>query len=745
MNEHDNEHEDTGATAGNPAFTPNPDNPIPPNWPGRPDWPGPDFPPVDWRCMFHGPVSGRYEGSTGALGFLSPVLDLRVDVDRRYANSPVLNKLSGDIYTWRFGGRIVGPIRTFIESWIVDEPRVRWQRCKVQISGTVRYWRSTHAATELTVTIPFSSFSTGPATATFTTNAGSTTYVCARKSNCFRHLKLETDYCASVQAAPQEPSYDTTWHSDRPAGTPQRTLSIAETYREAGIDVTMDPAHTIIDDSAPTFSSWSPAELHDSMEVSFSQMTASWPRWNMWGMLAGEFDNSNVGGIMFDAAAAFGGAGEAPERQGFTVFRNHSWFDDLRTGTPTTQAEAAAMRKFLYTWIHEAGHAFNFLHSWDKSRPDALSWMNYDWKYDDRNGVDSFWNNFNFRFDDEELLHMRHGDRVSVIMGGDPWSSGGHLESPAEAFTRSEAGAPVELLLRSTGYVEFMEPVSIELRLRNLSDTPVEIDARLASEFGNVAIFIRRPDGRIVMHGPIMCQLGDPIRRKLEPLRDDGSNEGRDRYSELVPLAYGSAGFSFDQPGDYQIRAVYDALGITVSSNTLKLRVGRPMSRDEDRFAADFFSHQVGMSLYLGGSQSPFLATGMDVLHQTVDQFKETPVALKAARILAKSVGRSFHRRADDRRKLVCTHQADPAEALKLTAPALDFYQKTPRKSLNLAYHQLVRERAGYLSQQGDLDVARNELRALYKNLEGRSVHPPVLASIKAYEERLETAPAKAA
>ena len=737
MNEH--EHENPGAMAGDPAFTPNPDNPIPPNWPGQPGWPRPEFPPIDWRCMFHGPVSGRYEGGTGVPTFLGPVLDLRVDVDRRHANSPVLNKLSGDIYTWRFGGsRIVGPIRTFIESWIVDAPAVRWQRCKVEISGRVRYWRGTHAATDLTVSIPFSSFSTGPATATFTTPAGSTTYVCTYRSNCFRHMQLETDYCASVQATPQVPSYDTTWHNTRPSTTPQRTLTIAETYREAGIDVTVDPAHTIIDDSAPGFASWSPAELHDAMEVGFSQMTASWPRWNMWGMLAGRFDNAGTGGIMFDAAAAFGGAGEAPERQGFAVFRNHSWFTNLRDGTPTNQAEAAAMRHFLYTWVHEAGHGFNFLHSWNKSRPDSLSWMNYDWRYDDRNGADSFWSNFQFRFDDEELLHMRHGDRVSVIMGGDPWSSGGHLESPAEAFTRSEGDAPMELLLRSTGYFDFMEPVSVELRLRNASAMPIEIDARLAPEFGNVAIFIRRPDGRIVMHGPIMCQLGDAIRHTLEPLQLDGANAGKDRYSELVPLAYGGGGFSFDEPGDYQVRAVYDAFGMTVSSNTLKLRVGRPMSREEDRFAADYFSHDVGMTMYLGGSQSPFLSKGMDRLHEAVEQFKESPVAFAAARTLANSVGRDFYRRAENKPTLACTHRANPVEAVQLTAPVLEFYERTPRKAFNLPYHQLVRERAVLLAQEGAFDVARNELLALRKNLEGREVHPPVLADIKAFEERLE-------
>jgi hypothetical protein len=65
-------------------------------------------------------------------------------------------------------------------------------------------------------------------------------------------------------------------------------------------------------------------------------------------------------------------------------------------------------------------HAFNFLHSWDGNRPDALSRMNYDWKYDNRNGTDFFWGNFRMLFDDKELLCMRPGDRATVIMGGEP-------------------------------------------------------------------------------------------------------------------------------------------------------------------------------------------------------------------------------------------------------------------------------------------------------------------------------------
>ena len=260
--------------------------------------------------------------------------------------------------------------------------------------------------TNVEITIPWADSKIGPAVVKFSSSALRpplllSSYSCEKKSNAFRDLTLEVDVCQSVNSAPILPSYDTHTHSNRPADLPQRTLTIEDAYDEAGIDVTINPAHTIINDSAANFNTWSAAELHDAMEQHFSQYSGSWPKWHMWCLMAGYFDNSGVGGIMFDAPAAYGGAGEAPDRQGCAVFRNHSWFNNL-VSNPTNDTQAEAMRKFLYTCVHEMGHAFNYLHSWDKGRPDALSWMNYDWKYDNRNGSGSFWGNFRMRFDDEE-------------------------------------------------------------------------------------------------------------------------------------------------------------------------------------------------------------------------------------------------------------------------------------------------------------------------------------------------------
>src|ERR671919_674686 len=89
-------------------------------------WPAPEW----WRCLRIGPVSGRYEGSRTTPVAGGELLDLRVDVDPRYANSPVLDRVSGDFYTV-YSIRILGRIirwRVYRESWIVDSPRVTWSR-----------------------------------------------------------------------------------------------------------------------------------------------------------------------------------------------------------------------------------------------------------------------------------------------------------------------------------------------------------------------------------------------------------------------------------------------------------------------------------------------------------------------------------------------------------------------------------------------------------------------------------------
>jgi hypothetical protein len=685
-------------------------------------------------------VSGRYEGEMSVPNAGRYAIDCRIDIDYRQPNSPVMEKISGDIYRVyrlhlpvRGGRRRTVTWRVYRESWIVQSPTVTWAKGNAEITGTVHFWKGGHAATTLRIGARWTLRGmVTPTDIIFTESGTESRYNCSRKSRHFRHVKLEVDVCASVNTEPILPVYDTHAHSNRPADVPRRTLTIESAYREAGIDLTIAPERTIIDDSAAAFTTWTPAELHDAMEQYFSKYPSTWPSWNMWCLLAGTYEDSGVGGIMFDAAAAYGGAGVPPERQGCAVFRAHSWFNNLVVN-PANDLQAAATRQLLYTYVHEIGHGFNFLHSWNKGRPDALSWMNYNWRYDNRNGDDSFWANFRFEFDDEELIHLRHGDRSAVIPGGDPWASGGHMESPEGAFSDLIGTPPVEVRLRSKEYFEFLEPVVVELRVKNTMSAQIEIDGRLRPEFGGVVFHIRRPDGRILEYSPVLCKLAEADLLTLEPAGDDP--DGEDRRSQNIFLTYGSYGYYFDEPGEYLVRALYQGPGdILIPSNVHRVRIGRPFTRDEERIAQDYFSHETGMALYLNGSSSPFLNKGMETLTRVAEM--NTRAGARMSMVLAQNLTRPFFR-LDDERRLVRYRDADPDSALALTAKATEYHAADEQAFTNLDYHELIRTRADVMVQIGEKARAKEELTDLAHYLAARNVKRRVLKEITSYAKSL--------
>src|SRR5687767_14265725 len=72
-------------------------------------------------------ISGTY-GCADTVNFRPRIaLDLRIDVDSRYANSPVLDRVSGDFFdvAWIFPGGDPSqayPIKIYRDSWIIDNP-----------------------------------------------------------------------------------------------------------------------------------------------------------------------------------------------------------------------------------------------------------------------------------------------------------------------------------------------------------------------------------------------------------------------------------------------------------------------------------------------------------------------------------------------------------------------------------------------------------------------------------------------
>ena len=119
----------------------------------------------------------------------------------------------------------------------------------------------------------------------------------------------------------------------------------------------------------------------------------------------------------------------------------------------------------------------------------------------------------------------------------------------------------------------------------------------------------------------------------------------------------------FNTPGEYRIEAVYQGLGdvLDFPSNTHRIRVGTPTSKELDNLAQDYFSDDVGLSLYLQGSRSPFLEKGTGVLRELADRFKDSMLGVNAAVALAHGLARPFFRIEDPAApKIVLTAKPDP-------------------------------------------------------------------------------------
>ncbi|MCA1586544.1 MAG: hypothetical protein LC791_17830, partial [Acidobacteria bacterium] len=249
-------------------------------------------------------ISGRFEGPMSAPKAGSEQLELRVDVDARLPNGATMNRVSGDFFAVNHLNLPGSPPRTwkvYRESWLVESPHVTASATLVEIAGTVRFWHGTHPPANIRIRIAISGQAIGPAQVALTLQGGTIwQYTCSRVSDAFRSLELEVDVCESANRPPLLPDYSVSSHANRPADIPARRLTIERAFAEAGVSITIRPDHSVIDDRNPAFASWSDAELHDVMETHFRDAALEWPRWSLWGLLAGQYEDPRVGGVMFD-------------------------------------------------------------------------------------------------------------------------------------------------------------------------------------------------------------------------------------------------------------------------------------------------------------------------------------------------------------------------------------------------------------------------------------------------------------
>jgi hypothetical protein len=472
-------------------------------------------------------------------------------------------------------------------------------------------------------------------------------------------------------------------------------VTVQSSFEAAGFEISNVGQSTVI----PTPSqNWGTAQLHGLM-VDLAQAQLTRPAWELHLLNLSESTRNGLLGIMFDSG------GPLP-RQGTAVFTTE--IDNFTT-------DSHFPRKLIQTTVHELGHALNLAHRFEREvgRADSLSFMNYDWRYRGGNRQTEYWSNFSFTFDDDELEFMRHAPRNLLIPGGAAFHSVNYWSDGNGGYSPYVPEVPInflELTLQppaSGANFDFAQPVFLEIELKNLSDqtfdfTPEILDPK--SGFLEVLIRRRDSDGPADHFRPIAERCFDIAPERMLDLAPN------DTINNNLNLTFGSAGFSFAEPGEYDVTALLvffnrqNEEDLIVTSNTLRIRVRFPHSVEEENDAEVLHREDVGTYFALGGSRvMPEASDDLEKIRlrrQGKQKTIKDPIVANIVRCAGIDAGRSYERYLDRKFKHSKADKAKAAGLLKELTPGLlknTFDAHTARCTAELAqkYYKAANGKAG--------------------------------------------------
>ncbi|MHC4741291.1 MAG: zinc metalloprotease [Planctomycetota bacterium] len=675
-------------------------------------------------------ISGTYKNPESD----SNVLELRVDVDGRRPQ----NRLSGDFFSdffihfdkWLY----LKPIpkvplgfKVFRRSFVVESVTYTTSNNVSTLTGQIKYYDDPSITNEtIEVTIPrVSVFSRAPNANISIYKSGLLvrSYCSPKISEYFRTVELEID---RYQGTSFPPEADMNL-SPSPADLPTGSISTEKVFKNAGIDMTVIEDDVLTDpDSDDAGSNWSAVELHQLMEDNFDKFSNSL-QWNVYGVVVPRYGDpdydSGTRGVMFD----WGGyqTGDSYFRQGAAIFEDAILAHSVGTLYDT---QAKQDRLILQIFCHEIGHAFNLPHTWQRTAdPDSASesFMNYRYLFTGGSGGESqFWAHFRWEFDDTELIWMRHADRRDVIFGGNDWI-GNNLSQYTEPQANTE-NAPLSLEIRASHLLSLGEPVTLELKLKNISSQAFQVVNRLQPEDQLVAIYIVRPNGQRVRYIPPVCRTkfpGDVV--ELAP--------GKALY-ETVMLSYGAKGPHFREPGEYLIRAYYggERCGF-IMSKSFRLRICAPHSRDDEELAHLMFDHRAAKFMYFkGGHRYPQMVSK---LQEAVEKYgKSHPEIIRHVNMaLGLNFARDYKRviRKNGKR-VISLVRSDNNEAIKHLSESLKIIPERGCSALdNITFNQISMRLIDCLQLAGRQPLAKSRLNDSLKYLESMSVISSVISEYK--------------
>jgi hypothetical protein len=539
------------------------------------------------------------------------------------------------------------------------------------------------------------------------------------KSRYFHKVDFEFD--AAEGEAPTT-WIDTAAHPNHPAGLPAERLTMRKVFGRAGFFVSQSPGGTVPISGAGANARWSDNEMHDAMQVFWSRFSAT-SRWAMWVFFASLHEQgTSLGGIMFDDIGA-------NHRQGTAIF-NDAFISKPPADDPNP--DAWVQRMVFWTACHEMGHAFNLAHSWQKSlgtpwvpglanEPEVRSFMNYPFRV--AGGESKFFADFEYRFSDAELLFLRHAPERLVQMGNAAWFDHHGFQ---EARVSPRPTLRLDLRVnRDDAIFEYLELVTLELKLTNDSADPQIVDANILRGVESMTVVIKakgRPAREFTPFGRY-CYLPDNV--VLYP--------GESIYAPLAVSA-GLNGWDISDPGRYLVQVALHRDDEDLVSNELFLRVAPPRSYEEELIAQDVFTQDVGRVLAVRGSE--VLAGANDVLRAVVDQLGDRRIAIHAAVALAAPEAKEYKvltPTPDTPAGLaVQTRAAKPDEARRLLDEALVSRRQDAAETLgHIGYLREADATSEFLAEAGDPAAAAETQSAAYETLSNRTVRDrKVLTSI---------------
>ena len=344
---------------------------------------------------------------------------------------------------------------------------------------------------------------------------------------------------------------------------------------------------------------WDDSQLHGLM-TQFADANLNKADWMLHQLLLSRSRMQGLLGVMFDTGRS--DANGFP-RQGAAIF-----LDEI------VGHSAGTVRKSIQTAVHELGHALNLAHRFEREvgKANSTSFMNYDWRYMGGSSSIKYWKDFKFTFDKDEIRFMRHAPWWKLVPGGAEFHTVKYWNEGTGGYSPYAPEIPfndLEMVISPppTGSLfGFASPVYLEVKLTNRSRRKINIpEFYLDPKAGVLELVIKKVSGNA---SDVSTQKFDPIVSRCFDIRKhtrDVLNPNKSMTNN-INLTFGSAGFTFAEPGNYEITAILSLwannYNYIVRSNPLPIRIAYPKNREEELDALKIFSKDVGYYLALGGS-----------------------------------------------------------------------------------------------------------------------------------------------